>query len=423
MNSLKGAVGRFLRSSERYTRTDMVYLTKGGFWLGLGYAFQILSGVILVVALTNLLPKEEYGTYQFLISFSAIVSAFTLTGLGTALMRTVATGKTGVLPYAFRVELQWGLGIVFASAAVALYYYGRGNDAFALAFLVVGAFAPFLSAFSLYRPYLEGRQLFRESTFEGAWRRPIPVLALLAALFATNDPVVLVLVYFASHTLSMGLLYLRTRRKHPEPIQTDPEMVSYGKHLSVISFVGLVANNLDNVIIFNYLGPVALAAYALAELPLVHTLKLFGLGSSLIFPKFATRSYESIRDGILFKLGLYFLGALGALLLYILLAPFIFGVLFPAYPEAVLLSQFLMLSVLTKPFTLFSQAFAAHGLRRTQHAVQIFTSALKIAALIVLLPLYGLWGAASAVFISNVGWATLVFVLFYAWGLRVKRMV
>ena len=414
MNSLKGSLGRVLRWSERYTRTDMIYLASGGFWLGVGYLFQFVSGVALLLAFTNLIPKESYGTYQFIISLSALLSGFTLTGLGTALMRSVARGASGALPYAFRVQLVWGLGIVVASAAVSLYYFEQGNDAFALAFLAIGALAPLLSAFSLYRPYLEGKRLFKESVFEGAWRRPIPVVALLTALFLTDDPVLLVIVYFASHALSMGLLYARTVRRHPEPVEPHPEMVSYGRHLSVMSFIGLVGNNLDNVIVYGALGPSALAAYALAQLPLTHTLKLLSQGGSLIFPKFASRSFAEIREGIGYKLMLYALVAGGAVAAYLMLAPYLFGLLFPAYPEAVIVSQVLMLAVLAKPFTLYAQAFAAHGRTGVQHFVQISVTAVKLSLLLLLIPAYGIWGAVAAVLGSTIYWCAALVVLFYA---------
>ncbi|MBP6860222.1 MAG: oligosaccharide flippase family protein [Candidatus Pacebacteria bacterium] len=414
MMRAKAAVYAFLRWSERFTRTDMVYLAGGGFWLGLGYAFQLASGIAIAILLANWLPREAYGTYQFIISMSAILSGLTLTGIGTALMRAVARGAKGALPYAFRLQLVWGFGIVIASFGVALYYFINGNIELASAFLIVGACAPLLGAFSLYRPYLEGRKLFRDSTLLGAWRRPVPLIAIAAALYLTDDPILLVLVYFVSHTLSMGLLYLSTVRKYAEPKEEHPEILSYGKHLSVMSIVGLVANNLDNVLVFHYLGAAPLAIYALAQLPLIHTLKTFGLGGSLVFPKYATRTWHEIREGIGSKLALYSFATGIAVVAYIALAPFIFNAVFPAYPEAVIVSQVLILAVLAKPFTLYAQAFAAHGMKKIQHFVQISVSLLKLVLLFILLPIFGLWGAAAAILISTLYWCIILLILFYS---------
>lgn len=413
MTPLRANVLKLLRWSERYTRTDMVYLTGGSFWLGLGYAAQLASGIILAVALANLLPKEIYGNYQFIISMSAIIGGFTLTGMGTALMRSVAKGSSGMLPVAFKTQLRWSIGIVVVAAAVSAYYFIRGNPTLGSAFLVVGACTPLLSAFSLYRPYLEGRQRFRESTLLGAWRRPLPVIAILAALMVTDHPALLVLVYFASHTISMGLLYVHTLRLHAEETTGDPELIPYSKHLSVMGFVGLVANNVDNVIVFHYLGGAPVAAYTLAQLPLTHTLKFFSLGSNLIFPKFARKTFLNIRQTLGRKLLVYSVLAGTVVLTYILLAPYIFNLIFPAYPEAILYSQVLILAVLAKPFTLYAQAFAAHRMQKTQYVIQISVALVKLILLMLLLPIYGLWGAIASILITAAYWAGLVSVLFY----------
>ena len=177
INRVRANTHHLLRKSEKYFKTDMVYLAKGGFWLMLGYSGQMVIGIILTIALSNLLPKEAYGTYQFIISVSAIIGGITLSGMGTALMRTVARGSKGALQYAFKTQLVWSSGIILAGGAVALYYFLNGDTRLAIAFLATGALMPFLTGFSLYRPYLEGRRLFRESTTLGMWRRPLPAIA------------------------------------------------------------------------------------------------------------------------------------------------------------------------------------------------------------------------------------------------------
>lgn len=65
---LKTRIHALLRSSERYFKTDMVYLAKGGSWL---FSAQVLSGAlsfILAIAFANLVPKEAFGTYKYVLS-------------------------------------------------------------------------------------------------------------------------------------------------------------------------------------------------------------------------------------------------------------------------------------------------------------------------------------------------------------------
>src|SRR3989344_575296 len=112
-----------LRWMEKYTKTDMLYLAKGGFWLMLGQGILMVSGLILSVAFANLLPKDVYGTYQFIMSMASVISAFTLSGLNTSIMRAVAGGSEGALRTGVRTQLLWSTGMVVAGAALAAYYY------------------------------------------------------------------------------------------------------------------------------------------------------------------------------------------------------------------------------------------------------------------------------------------------------------
>lgn len=412
-DSVKRKATALLRWSERYTKTDMVYLASGGFWLVLGYVGQMIMGLLLAIALAKLLPKEVYGTYQFIISTCAIIGGFTLTGMGTALMRSIARGEQGTLRYAFKKQLLWSIGIVLAGSATAIYYLLKGNFELATAFFLCGAIIPFLSGFSLYRPFLEGKQLFRESTTIGLWRRPLPVIAMVVAILLTKDPIILVVTYFASQAISMGLLYWLTIKKYPEPVVENPEVLSYSKHLSVMSFVGLITNNVDNILVFHYLGAAPLAVYALAQIPFAQINKMFGLLSNLVFPKFAQRDFKLLRQTIFHKVLFYFFITILVVISYIIAAPYIFKVLFPNYPEAVLFSQILMLALLVKPAALYAQVFAAHGMTRIQHFMQYSTGALKLTLLVILLPIYGLWGAVYAILIMNVYWTVSLAILFY----------
>ena len=222
----------------------------------------------------------------------------------------------------------------------------NNNVELAIAFLVIGACVPFLSGFSLYRPYLEGMGFFRESTMLGIWRRPLPVISVLFALLLTNDPIVLVLTYFLSQTISIGLLYRLIVRRYPESSEPNQELLTYSKHLSVMGIVGIVANNVDKMLVFHFLGAAPVAIYTLAQLPSTHILKMFSLAGNLVFKKFARRDLSTLKEMIAHKIGVFSIATIAVVSVYIVAAPYIFKFVFPAYQEAVLLSQILILAVL-----------------------------------------------------------------------------
>ena len=86
---------RLLKWGEKYTKTDMVYLFHGGFWLTVGQVVTTLSVLALGIVFANVLPKDVYGTYKYLLAIAGIFSLFTLPGMNVALIRAVARGFGG----------------------------------------------------------------------------------------------------------------------------------------------------------------------------------------------------------------------------------------------------------------------------------------------------------------------------------------
>jgi O-antigen/teichoic acid export membrane protein len=291
-------------------------------------------------------------------AFSAVLGAFTLSGMAISVKRAIAKGNEGALRYGFRVKMLWSITIVLASGCISAYYFFAGNNILGTAFLIVGLFTPFIESFSLYKSYLTGSQKFKESALLGFWRKPMVIAAVLVTLVLTNDPLIILFVYFLSNAISVGLLYQLVIKKYNLPYTEDLSALNYGKHLSVMGIAGTIGGNADKIIIFTVLGGPAVAAYSFATLPATHLLKFFGfLGNDLIFPKFAKQSFEVIEKNIIKKVLLFFLATVVIVTAYILSAKSIFTLLFPAYPEAIMLSQVAVLALLTKPNALFGLVF------------------------------------------------------------------
>jgi len=120
-------IKKFLLWSEKYTKIDMVYFVEGGFWVLAGQVASSLAALGLAVAFANLIPKETYGQYKYVLSLASIVGAFSLTGMATAVIQAVARGLDGTLSKAFRLNLKWGVLITAISLAGSLYYFFSGD--------------------------------------------------------------------------------------------------------------------------------------------------------------------------------------------------------------------------------------------------------------------------------------------------------
>src|SRR3989344_6416029 len=133
MQSLKTMARRLLRSSERIFKLDMVYLAKGSIWTTSAFIVSTLASVVTMVAYGNLLTRETFGTYNYLLSLGASLSFLTLSGTGVAVMRAVARGYSNVVPAALRLQLKYNLFAVAAVLTASVYYSYKGNIVFALA--------------------------------------------------------------------------------------------------------------------------------------------------------------------------------------------------------------------------------------------------------------------------------------------------
>ncbi len=401
MKALIARAERVLRWSEKYLKTDMVYLAKGGFWLTLSQAVSVATGLILVIAFANLLPKEVYGNYRLVLSLAGVVAAFSLTGMGISVTQAVARGFDGILRTAVRVQLKWCVFLVIAAAAVASYYFLNGNRAVAYSLLIAGALSPIIESTSLYADFLTGKRDFRRSAIYTIIRNGVPVVALVGTIFLTENIILISLAYFLSHAATSGFLYLRTLSAYNPSRETDYSNIGFGKHVSLMNALSIAASHLDKILVFHYLGAVELAVYGIAfSLPAQMKIGTKIL-NTLALPKMSSASLHSIRSAIWQKTAKLFLGFGAIIAIYILAAPLVFRLIFPQYLDAVVVSQALALGYIFSPTLLFTDVFYAQKRQKDIYILKVVTSGARILLLLALLPPFGIWGAVYAFILAN----------------------
>jgi len=391
--SSKATLVRFLRWTERYTKTDMVYLAKGGSWLTLGQVGAVGLSFVLAVAFGHLASQDAYGNYKYILTLTSIFAAFSLSGIGTAVTQAAARGKEGVLRQGFWLNLRWSIGISVISLGGAAYYWFVANNVFAAAaLLVVAVFVPLLNSFQLYDPYLVGKKEFGRDTIYNFLDALFPTLLLIGAVLLSDRAIVYVLVYFAATTAFVAFFYFRSLRVARNN-EEDPELLNYSAHLSVMNFIGTIANKIDALVIFNFLGPSQLGIYAYAAAIPEQIKASVKNVSPLSMPKFAQRSIAEIKHTIWRRILVLAL-ALGAVIgLYILLAPYIFALLFPVYLDSVPYTQLYALSILFSSTAPIGSVLRAHKRKRELYITSYVSATVLIVSLPILTWLYGVTGA------------------------------
>jgi O-antigen/teichoic acid export membrane protein len=349
LSSLKEKSLVVLKWLEQYTKTDMVYLAKGGFWLFLNQGFSSLGALILSIAFANLLPKESFGVYKYVLSICSILAIPSLNGIFTSFNRSVANGCEGDLKNGLITQIKWSLIGSGASIAIALYYFLQQNQTLFFCFLITAVFLPIFSNFNIYNHLLQGRKNFRLFSLLGVSEIIFGIVVMVISLLFTKNPILIIFAYFTSYSFIRTIFLFYTLKKHSPNKKNDSGMISYGKHLTAIRIIGDIYKYLDKVLVFHYIGAAELAIYTIATSAPNQIYSFVNQIGSLAFPKYAKADKEKIRKSLKNKILILGLVSLIIAIIYIIMAPFLFKLIFPKYLEAIVYTQIFAISLLAIP--------------------------------------------------------------------------
>ncbi len=402
MRNIKEKALRFLRWSERYTKTDMVHLATSGGWLSSGYLISSLVAFLMAIAFANLIDKEVYGTYRFVLSLGIIFGAFSLTGLKTSVTRSVAGGFEGALSSAFRERIIWSVPMFLIAGVASAYYFIVGENTLGISLIVVAFCNPLLYSSTLYAAYLNGKEDYRTNALYAIARAAGPAIVMIIVALTIPSVFALVISYFVSHTALAFLFYSITARRVPSDASNDESSNTYGKHLSLTNLIDVAASQLDKVLIFHFVGASELAIYYFALNIPEQISGLFGNIYSIALPKFSRRPIDELRSGLLAKTIQLGLGIAVIVITYILCAPLIYEFIFPNYIEAVHFSQIAALGIIGVIGTLPTALLHAKRATRLIYTSRTVGSLIRIGLLIALVIPYGVLGVVLASVLNKI---------------------
>ncbi len=417
ISRIKQKLYNLLRHSEKYTKTDMVYLASGNFWLIAGRVIAAGSGIVLSIAFANLLPKETFGTYKYILSIAGFLGAFSLSGIGTAVTRAVAQGLENIITKAFWVSFRWRMIGSSLAAAGAIYYLLNGNATLGISLLIIAALTPVSGIGAIARSFLQGKKDFRRLALLGIPKNLIPVVSLIIAVFLTDNALVLVGVYFSANALASFVTYLLVTKTHKPKTSADDdekfkETIRYAKHMSVMGFFSQAASQLDNLLLWHFAGPVQVAVYSFAVRPARELQSITQNIFPLAMPKFAAKKMEEVKKTLPLRMLQMALIAVPIVTAYILAAPYIFKFLFPQYMDSVFYSQLFSLVLLFQPKGLISTALDAHAKIKQKYLLTFSGTGLKLFFFITLIPAYGILGIILSFLLAEVA-TTIILIYLY----------
>jgi O-antigen/teichoic acid export membrane protein len=367
--TFKEKIIKNLRVIEKYTKTDMVYLAREGFWSLFGQSIGSMCSFVVVVLLANILPKEVFGQYRFILSVLSIFILFTLPGIGTSLIRSVARNNVLDLSKIVKIKILWGFLGSIGACVMSAYYLSKGNMELVSVLVLVTFFLPFIEPFSIYSSYYKGKQDFKMAEIYEAISRIFEAIILVVVAIVTQNILAILAAYLVGQIIARFFFYQKTLRSI-EMINTSTvvdntnETILYGKYLTATQIIGTITTNIDKLIVWHFLGAEILAIYYIALTIPRNLVLICNIIPRVAFPKFSQNTWElNERFKIIHKL-LIFLGLLTIVaLFYSSLVPFVIPLIFknyiPSVPAAVIFGFLIILSPVNATIDRILQAMKA----------------------------------------------------------------
>lgn len=409
---LKARTKQLLLWSQKYTQTDMLYLTKGGFWLFLGQIVGLVANLLLIFVFANWLTKETFGTYKYVLSLLGILSIPSLLGLNTAVLNAAARNEDGAFLLAFKLKLKWGLWGSFGSLLLAFYYFIRANQILGVCFLIVALFLPFFNSLHIYESFLAGKKSFAKQNKYYILSQVLSLIFLASAAFLSNNIFILLLAYFFPLTIVYGIFFFLTKKAFRPQGKTNKETINFGKHMSLMGILSSTSSQIDKIILWHFLGPTPLAIYSITMMmpdKIKEILKIIG---NLAMPKMVARPIAELQKTVPQKTLRLFAVALPVMLAYIIIAPIAFKWLLPQYYDYVFYSQIYALILLFFPRVLLGAVLQTKQKIKELYIATAILTPIYWLMLLFLTPTIGIWGAIVSFLILEMATFAINFIQF-----------
>ena len=397
---------------SRIAGLDLEYFVSGGFWIGLSLSITALGGIVLSSLFARIWPSDVYGQFSFLTAALGFLSLTVLPGMSQIVTQSAAEGKDGTYFAATKVLSRWSVIGTSILILGSLYFFLRDNPNLALATLLGAIAFPISSAASLYNSFLTGKKKFKMVAVFTTAAQLISIAATAFALIFLSG-LVWVAMFSAWSTAVVNVVLTIFAQKSAENKSMDEKLLDFGKHLSFSQMLPIGADYFDRFIIPLLLGFSNNAVYAFAIMIPVQIHYFLKIFISLAQPKLSQLSVEGIKKDLVRQSLKLEILIIIIVILYIILAPIIFDVLYPAYKkDSLLLSQIFAISLLYFPANIFPLVNVKQRASQELYYSNTINAVFSILTVLILVYYFGLIGAVFAKIVSRFVQMTVNFYYF-----------
>jgi O-antigen/teichoic acid export membrane protein len=390
VSSLSRRIGRALKM-------DFDYVAQGGAWLTVDHVINVATSIATTVVLTNVVGKDTYGSYTYLMGIFMLLLPITVSGISNAMIRSIARGHEGVLWKGTRTRLLGGFAVTIVLAGVSTFFYYQQRMELAWVTAAVCILYPFAFAADDYKSYYQARRdFYAYAVVDSAVNILVCAATIVAALTSGS-----LLAILGANLASRGVgnlaafYFAYTRRENDS---TDPEFGRLGRNFSIVAAINNVSFTIDQVLVGSLFSMEIMASYGLAT-RLSEPFRVIGfLINRLAWPKAvkmggaeAARKFYSKFFILLAVLVLMAAGVLG-------LFPLLIRWVFPRYTDATSLTFLMVISSLLSVLVTYLETYyiSQDHLQRFYYAASTLRPALTILLMYPFIKIWGFYGAVYA---------------------------
>jgi O-antigen/teichoic acid export membrane protein len=372
---------------------DVRFYGKSFVWLGFGQASGVLRGVATTFLMARWLPRNTMGEFRYVLAMFALAGMFAAGGVSAGIIRGIAKGDTIVVWAGMkRILMIAPLGsLVLLIAAIERWYVGETHVAMALAFS--GALFPVYAICGLYGSILTGQERIQRLTKIAVINNTIFAMCFFFVIWKTKELLPVFFAYLGLDILFRGFITWNEIRKLPKQGSAD-EHVKLGDHLNAIGIIQALAAQLDQILLQRLAGYGTLANYSIATLIPEQMKDFVNAIGGVMLRRFSTREQNQKTLAQTRKHFWTMLGLSGLMIAsYVMIAPIAIPLLFPQYGNEVLPSIVYAIGLFGLASIVGINYFQAHHNVKALWQFYGVNTVLQIASNVILIPLFGAWGA------------------------------
>jgi len=405
------------------------------FWMLLSDLTSKVASFILVIIIARGLGAEEYGYFNFAVSFVPIFLFLGTLGVNVEVFRAIARDRSSlsqVFSSGLVLRGSFGLLALVLSAAIGFLVLGGGVALLALVLVAVALFLDEMSR--LVGTVFIAFERMRFHALVVLVNRTMSTLLAGVALASGGGLILITAAYLLGSVGALLFAWIALRRFFPPVRFRDADssemkgILKRGLHIGVASTVNMLTFRLDVVLLQVMRGPIAVAMYGIAYRFFESFLFVSWSLANVILPRVArsdggSSATQPFQMALALVLTLYVPLAIGALFASEWIVIKVFS---PRYAAAAPAIRWL-----TGALVLYGVAYLARtatialGTRRGVAQVAVVSLIMNVALNLVFIPRYGFMAAAASTFATEVVDATLLIVLFVraAGGFRPESFI